>query len=196
MKWLTGADRRRDLPVQADEIRGRMKDWRAHTPARANHSEKKSRQLRDVVVYLRGQLQIGPRVDIVFDREKKNPGEPAAVAELGTISVLLPANAAQQDSLGGPECDEITAAAMVRTEDQPMRTQLRKRLLDIRRHQRWAIATNRHHFAVAQSRQRLDGALEALREITATLWMETLAALDAEGGRTEDMDVGVASDRQ
>lgn len=135
----------------------------------ADYIEQTRRESRQRIAASREDSHVGPRIEIMFDRQKEELLVSAPVAKLGAIGVLFPANATQQFAIGGMESDEITATTMVRAEDELLRRQFRESALDITRTKRRAVPTDRDNFVIAKLHDSLDRVLKARREIPARL---------------------------
>jgi hypothetical protein len=138
-------------------------------PRDANEAEQKEREPRQRIAAPRKNPDVSPRIEIMLNRQQKDVLVSAASPKLGAICVLLPAHAAQQCPIAGTKRDEIAAAAMIRSEDQFSRYQLRESALDVDRAKAWAIAPDGNDFVIAKQRESLDRVLKARREIPARL---------------------------
>src|SRR5688572_21338492 len=88
----------------------------------------------------------------MLHRQQENLFVSAAATKLRTIRVLFPPDPAQERSIGGTKRDQITAAAMVWAEHQPLRPQLSESLLDVVPAQPWAIPPDGDDFVIAKLR--------------------------------------------
>jgi hypothetical protein len=101
----------------------------------------------------------------MFDRQKGDLLVSTSTSKLSAIGVLFPADAAQQLPIGGMERNEITAAAMVRPENKPLRRQLRESTLDVGWPKLRAISPDGHNFVITKLRNPFDCVLKTRREI-------------------------------
>jgi hypothetical protein len=138
-------------------------------PRDANEAEQKEREPRQRIAAPRKNPDVSPRIEIMLNRQQKDVLVSAAIPKLGAICVLLPAHAAQQCPIAGTKRDEIAAAAMIRSEDQFSRYQLRESALDVDRAEPRAIPADRDHFVIAELRDSFDRVFKAGREIPARL---------------------------
>jgi hypothetical protein len=137
----------------------------------ANYLEQECSESRQEIGAASENPNVGPRIEIMFNREQEDLLVSAPLAKLRTIGVLLPANAAQQFTIGGTESDKVTAAAMVRTEDELVRRQLRESPLEIDRAQPRAIPADSDDLVVAKLRNSLDCVFKTRRETATNLTM-------------------------
>ena len=105
----------------------------------------------------------------MFHGEDGNFVFAASRMQLRKIRVALPANATEQMPITRSQRDQVTTAAMVRPEDEPMGAQPREGRRDVLRIEPRTIAPDHHHFIVAERRDSLDGVLEPLAEGRALL---------------------------
>jgi hypothetical protein len=155
----------------------------------ANSLEQECSESRQRITAASENPHIGPRVQIVFNRQQEDLLVSAPMAKLCAIGVLLPANAAQQFPSGGTESDKITAAAMVGTEDELLRRQLRESALDVAHAQLRAIPPDRDNFVIAKLRDSLDRVLKARREISAGLPVNAGTGRDRTSRGREQMNI-------
>jgi hypothetical protein len=127
----------------------------------------------------------------MFNRQKEELFVSAPVAKLGAIGVLFPADIAQQFPIGGMESDEVTATAMVRTEDKLLRRQLRECALDVTRPKPWAIPTDGDNLVIAKLRNSFDRVLKAGCEIPPRLSMNLRTGSNRTVGRSEKVKIYV-----
>lgn len=139
----------------------------------ADYLEQKRREPRQRIIAASKNPHIGPRIEIVFDRQQEELLVSAPGAKLGAIGVLLPANATQQFAIGGMESDEVAAAAVVRPEDEFLRRQLCESALDVGCPKPRTIPTDCDDFVVAELGHRLDRVFESLGKTAAGLAMNS-----------------------
>jgi hypothetical protein len=157
----------------------------------ANHFEQECSEPRQEIFAASENPNIGPRIEIMFNRQQEDLLVSAPMAKLRTIGVLLPANAAQQFPIGGTESDKVTAAAMVRTEDELLRRQLHESALEIASAKPRAIPSDGDDFVVAELCDSLDSVLEPRREIPARLAMDARPGSGRIARRREKMKISL-----
>lgn len=155
----------------------------------ADHREQECREPRQRIAAPSENPEVRPGIEIMLHRQEKDPRRSATSPELGAIGVLFPAHAAQQFPIGGTKRDQITTAAMIRTEDELVRRELGKRLLDVVRVKTWAIPSDRDHLVIAELRDSLDRVFKTRREIPACLSMHVAAGDGRIASRREKMDI-------
>ncbi|HYJ04675.1 MAG TPA: hypothetical protein VEX43_06050 [Chthoniobacterales bacterium] len=155
----------------------------------ANCIEQKESEPRQLIVASGENPHVCPGIEIVLNRQQEDVFVSAPVAKLGEIRVLFPADTAQQCSIDGMKRDEITAAAMVRADDEFLRRQLRESALDIARPKPRTIPTDRDNFVVAKLRDSLDRVFQARREISARLSVNAGPGRDWIAGGSEKMNI-------
>ena len=121
------------------------------------------------------QAHVAPGIDILPGREKRNLFRADPLLELGAIAIALPADAAKQMPIARSQCDQITTAAMIRTEHKPLIPKRAKRDRDINAAQAGAIRADDNNFLVAKSRDFLRRRLQASGEGRAALLVKLKA---------------------
>jgi hypothetical protein len=157
----------------------------------AVYRKQKPRESCQWVIASGEDSHIGPRVEIMFNRQQKEILVSAPVTKLGAISVLSPADTAQQFAIVGMKSDQIAAAAMIRTEDKLLRRQLHESPLDVACPKPRAIPTDRDNFVVAKLRDPFDRVLKPCREIPASLPVNVGSDADRFSGRREKMKIDI-----
>ena len=73
------------------------------------------------------QTDIGPVIDILFNRERGERGPVDAAAQLREIRVTMPTNVPEQMAITGMERNEVTTSAMIRAQHEPGRGEVTER---------------------------------------------------------------------
>ena len=152
------------LPRNADETNEPRADP-------ADYLKQECRDPRQRITASGENPHIGPRIEILFNRQQKEMLVSAPVAKLRAIGVSFPAYAAQQSLIGGMESDEVAAAAMVWAEDELLRRQFQESALDVSRAKPRTIPTDCDNFLIAKPRDSFDRVLKARCEVPARLSM-------------------------
>jgi hypothetical protein len=143
------------------------------------------------------QPEIGPGIEILFDRKKKNFRGCAPGAELPAIAVAVPANVVKHFPVSRMEADEITATAVVRAEDEFVMCELLESDNNVVLMQAGAIASNGDDFIIAKARQCSDGISKAIPKVSPDLRMNPFAFSRLHRFREEvDVRENVASSEQ
>lgn len=158
---------------------------------RLKQSHQECRQTAGCVTNAREKSDIGPRIQIVFNREQKDFRFVAARAELSTIGVPFPANPVEQFAIGGANRDQVTPAAMIRSEDQPVVSEVCERDVDIVRSKTGTVAPNGNDVVVTEPSQTLDRIFETRSESRAYLRVHPCVRL-TDASRSEDMHLSAA----
>jgi len=151
--------------------------------------KKMRRDSSDPVPAEREQPQISPGIKVLFLRQQEDSRVEATRRQFRAVGVPIPTNAAQQLAIFGAERDQITAATMIGTNDEPVVLQLLESEGDVACVQVGAVATNDHDFLVAHGADRLNCILQTLPEIAANLAMRIRRVLNAGDVSAEQMDV-------
>jgi hypothetical protein len=156
----------------------------------ADHLEQECSKPRQRIIAAGENPNVGPRIEIVLNRQQEEIPVSAPLAKLGAIGVLFPADPAQQFPIGGMERDQVATTAMVRAEDEPLRRQLRESALDIARPESRAIPPDGDDLVIAKLRNSLDRVLEARRESASRLPMKVWPGSGRIAGRREKVKIG------
>jgi hypothetical protein len=156
----------------------------------AKYPEQECGEARQRIIAAGENPNVGPRIDIMFNRQQEDGRVSAPMAKLRTIGVLLPANAAQQFTIGGMESDKVTAAAMVRPEDELLRRQLRESALEIAGAKSRAIPTDGDNFLIAKLRDPFDRVLKSGRKTSPHLPVKAQPRSVRIARRREKMKIG------
>lgn len=101
------------------------------------------------VAAAREEPDVGPGIEFVFEGQQANFRGQAAIAKLRAIGVLLPTHAAEKSAITQTKGDQITATAMIWSENKFSRPQFRKGIFDIDRAKTGAVAADDNDFIVA-----------------------------------------------
>ena len=157
----------------------------------ANYVEQERREASQRIIATSENPNVSPRVEIMFNRQEEDVFVSTTISKLGAIGVLSPADAVQQRSRGGMKRDEVAAATMIWTEDQRLRSQLRKCALNVDCAQPRAIPTDGDNFLIAKLRDSLQRVLKARREIPTRLPVGVRSVGDGCSGRREKMKINL-----
>jgi hypothetical protein len=177
------------LLAHAHVSRGETDDRRDRTARDGKKAQEERGEPRKYVSGASENSNIAPGIEILFHREQENVRSAGAVEQLGAIRVSFPAHVAEQCAIGSAKRDQITAAAMVRTEDQLLRRQLIERLFDIAGAKAGAIAAHRNDLVVTELCHPLDRVFEALGKIASGLAMNMGTGNARVSGGREKMNV-------
>jgi hypothetical protein len=164
----------------------KMNESRARS---ADHLKQKSREQRQRITSASENPHVGPRIEIMFNRQQQKVFVSESVPELGAIGVLFPADIAEQFAICGMERDEITPAAMVWAEDELLLRQLRESALDVARAKPRAIPPDGDNFVIAKLRNSFNGVLKARREIRSGLPVNAPPGTKRPWRRCEKMNI-------
>ena len=137
-----------------------------------NSGEQESSEPRQDATGACQELQVAPRIEILFDRHQEHILRATTPAELSAIGVLFPPNIPQQRAINRAKRDEITTAAMIRPQDKLLRHQPGERIFDIAPAQARAIAPDCDHLVITELRNGLDRVLEPRGKTPAGLAMD------------------------
>ena len=135
----------------------------------ADESQQESSKPGEGIAVAREEAKVGPGIEVVLEGEQRNFRRTASAAQFGAIGVLLPPNAAEQRTIARAKRDQVTAAAMIRSQHQEPGLQFRKSPFDVARTKTRAIAADRNDFVIAQLMDFLDGILQPFGKSAAVL---------------------------
>ena len=157
----------------------------------ANYLEQKQREPRQRIIASSENSHIGPRIEILLNRQQEEIFVAAPLAKLGAIGVLFPADTAQQFPICGMKSDKVTATAMIRPEDKLLRRQLRESPLNVSRAKPRAIPPDGDNFVIAELRDSFDRVLKPRRKIPARLPVNVWSDGDRFSGRGKKMKINL-----
>ena len=111
------------------------------------------------------------------------------MTKLRAISVLVPSHALKQPSISHIERDQVTAAAMVRSENKGARFQFSKGAFNVSRPKARAVASYDYNFVVTQPADFRDGVFQPCGETGANLSMKPRSFVNESATRSENVNV-------
>lgn len=140
------------------------------------------------------QTDIGPVIDILFNREGGELGSVDAASQLREIRVTIPTNVPEEMAITGTECDEVTASAMIRAEHEPGRGELTEGGRNVGARQARTIGTDNDDLFVAEAGEFFGGGIETVGEGRPALLVHLEAGeKHAARARGEEMEVRAAA---
>ena len=139
----------------------------------AGRVQEKCSEPGERVATARKEPDVGPGIEFVLEGQQQNFRGLATVAQLCAIGVSLPAHAPEQGTITQTKGDQITATAMIWSENEFSRLQFHKGIFKIDRAKTGAVATDHDNFVVAELVDFLDRVLQPRREVGSDLLVDS-----------------------
>jgi hypothetical protein len=170
-------------------LRGGTYEFNDSGNDRIDCAKQKRSEACQPIVTAREESEIVSRIEIESGGEQKNICRRTARPEFGAIRVPFPAHIAKQPAIRRMKSDEITAAAMIWTENQLPGPQLGECPFDVARPQAGAIAADRDDLVVSKPGDSFDRVLKPGSKTNSHLAMNRSVRRSRCFSRREKMDI-------